>query len=213
MIRIILIDDHLVVRDAVAAALRQQGDFDIVGMASTLAEALQLELLSPPHLIITESTLADAELAVISQQLAERFPGTRLLALSADEEAAVVRLAMQSRFSGYVLKKSPLQPFIDAIRAVAAGQMYLSPQVVGAVVNSPVAPSNEEVTGGGVISDREQQVLQLVADGMSTKEIASQLSISLKTVETHRRRVMSKLKIHSVAQLTKYAIRHGLTTA
>ena len=215
MIRLLLVDDQEIVRDAIAGALAKHEDFQVVGTASSGAQALNLARELLPDIIVTETSLPDIDGIAAATVILEQLPQIRILALTTDDDQATVCQAMQAKFAGYVLKKCPFNQFVEAIRAVHSGQMYLSPQVVSAVVayrrpesEKPQSPA----PGHSLISTRERQVLQLVSEGFTTKEIADRLTISLKTVETHRRRVMAKLKIFSVAQLTKYAIREGLTT-
>ena len=219
MIRILLVDDQEIVRDAIAAALGSQGDLEVVAAASSGAQALELARQFQPTIVVTETILSDLSGIDAAKLILEQLPETRILALTSHEEPHLVCQAMNARFSGYVLKRCPFSQLLDALRAVSHGQMYLCPQVVGAVVANRVGETVNAANGSGTnghtaaaISDRERQVLQLVANGLSTKEIADQLTISLKTVETHRRRVMAKLKLFSIAQLTKYAIREGFTT-
>jgi DNA-binding NarL/FixJ family response regulator len=212
MIRILLADEQEVVRDAIAEALRTHAEIEVLAAAATGTQAVELARQLHPDLVVLEISLPELSGIDVATQILESLPGTRILALTTCAFESVVCEAMQAGFSGYVLKKCPFNQFVDAIRAVSSGQMYLCPQVVGAVVGNRNAEGKQARSSSHAISDRERQVLQLVSEGYSTKEIADQLTISLKTVETHRRRVMSKLKIFSVAQLTKYAIREGLTT-
>jgi DNA-binding NarL/FixJ family response regulator len=211
MARILILDDQELVRFAISSVLKSQAGIDFVATAATESEAIKVAAESKISLLLTETVTPDFDGLKVTSLLMQAHPNLRVIALTNRQDEQMVSQAMQGRIHGYVLKKCPFGQLMDAIRAVSAGQMYLCPDVVGMVVQrnkrEAQSPAQE-----GAISDREREVLQLVAEGLSTKEVADKLSISLKTVETHRRRVMSKLKLFSVAQLTKYAIRQGLTS-
>ena len=217
MIRVALVDDQEIVRFAVGSTLKAQQDIDLVGVAATGEEAIKLAEQLKPDILITETISQNVNGIETAPQVLRVSAQTRIMALTGRQEEDIVCRAMKAHFSGYVLKKCPFSMLMDAIHAVAIGQMYLCPEVVSAVVANNTQQSHSRTSpaagqGRRQISGREREVLQLISEGRSTKEVADQLSISLKTVETHRRRVMAKLKIFSVAQLTKYAIREGLTT-
>jgi len=193
--------------------LEKQG-MQVVGTASSGREAIRKAAELRPDTVITETVMPEINGIESAAQILAQSPETRIIALTAHAEAQTVSSALKARFSGYVLKKCSFGQLVDAIKAVQSGQMYLCPEVVGAVVTNHVhddGAAEEASAETSRLSAREREVLELVAEGNSTKEIADRLSISLKTVETHRRRVMSKLKLFSVAELTKYAIREGLT--
>ena len=206
--------------NAISSLLKGQAGFEVVGTAASGREAIKLAAELKPNTIITEIVMPELNGIDAAVQILAQFPEIHVIALTArSARTHGFETPLKAHFSGYVLKKCSFNQLVDAIRAVQSGQMYLCPEVVGAVVSSHVhnpgggKPVHTNGTNAfSKVSGREREVLQLVAEGHSTKEIADRLSISLKTVETHRRRVMAKLKLFSIAELTKYAIREGLTT-
>src|SRR5262249_2880612 len=140
-------------------------------------------------------------------------PAAQVIALSMHADRRFVEEMLRAGAKGYVLKDSAFEELATAVRAVVAGKTYLSPRVTGAVVEGYLGRQDGKPSAFARLTNREREVLQLMAEGRSTKQIAMDLKVSVKTVETHRRQLMEKLDIHSVAELTKYAIREGLTTA
>jgi DNA-binding NarL/FixJ family response regulator len=148
-----------------------------------------------------------------TRQILAQVPGTKVIALSAHGDHRMVAETLKAGAMGYTLKDSAYEELVLAIRTVRSGKLYLSPRLVGSVVDHYVRRDAGEDHGAfAKLTPREREVLQLMAEGKSTKEVASGLGVSTKTVETHRRQIMDKLDMHSVAELTKYAIREGLTS-
>jgi DNA-binding NarL/FixJ family response regulator len=210
--RIVLIDDHRIVRDGLRLVLRGEEGLEVVGEASDGKQALELVGLAKPDVAIVDMHLPGVSGLELLRCLRDREPATKLVVLSADADAELVEGAMQTGVSAYILKESASEELVRAIRAVLRGEAYLSSQVAAIVVEGyrravtvGVAP------GGSGLSEREEQILKLIADGQTTKEVAYALGLSPKTVESHRSRLMEKLGLYSVAELTKYAIREGLS--
>jgi DNA-binding NarL/FixJ family response regulator len=216
-IRILLVDDHQIVRQGLRTLMDRHADFAVVGEASDGRTAVQLcDQLSPDVVIMD---VAMPELNGI--EATRRISGTGSMGNGARLPAKVIALSMHadSRFAtemmragakAYLLKDAAFEELAVAVRTVVEGREYLSPRIAGAVVGDMI-DKDDGASPFQKLSPREREVLQLLAEGRATKEIARQLDVSAKTIETHRRKLMEKLNIYSVAELTKYAVREGLT--
>jgi len=210
--RILLVDDHNVVRAGVRALLEGEVSLEVVGEASDGASAVQLATELSPDVVLMDVGMAGMNGIDTTRRICELAPSVRVLALSMHREARFVAEMLRAGARGYLLKTCDLEELLTAIRTVAGGDAYVSPAVscvlVGLVgrCGAPAASASNE------LSPREREVLGLVAEGLTTKEIAARLHRSAKTIDMHRRHIMGKLGIHSVAELTKYAVREGLTS-
>ena len=211
--RVLLVDDHDVVRAGVRTVLERMPEVEVVGEAQNGREALELARRLQPDLVLMDIAMPDLNgVEAARQMLAAGGVETRVVALSMHSDRQFVGEMLKAGASGYLLKNSVGQHLPPAIRAVRAGKVYLSPEVHDVIVEDYVrhAPGRNSVVE--TLSAREREVLQLLAEGKQNKEIAARLNIAVKTVETHRAQLMAKLKVHSVAELTKIAIREGLTS-
>lgn len=206
MIRVVLADDHALVRDGLRAVLAREPDIAVVGEAADGREALRVTEAARPDVVVLDLSMPLLNGLEAARQLS-RGRGPRAILVTMHTEDRYVLEALRAGVHGYVLKKQAAGDLVRAIREVAAGHVYLSPGV-GAAVAEALR------TGGPLPEDRltprEREVLQLVAEGKTTKEIAAILNVSVKTAEAHRTRLMQRLDIHDVAGLTRYAIRQGL---
>jgi DNA-binding NarL/FixJ family response regulator len=213
-IRVLVADDQHLVRSGICAMIRLQGDMELVGEAENGRVAARLAAERAPDVVLMDVTMPDLNGIDATREItgaAERGP--KVIALSGHSDRRFVADVLKAGASGYVVKDAAFEELAQAIRAVAQGKVYLSPQVAGGVVAdnrrwvpSSASPEFETLTA------RERQVLQLMAEGKSTKAIAAALFVGKKTVDTHRANIMAKLKADSVAELVKYAIREGLTS-
>jgi DNA-binding NarL/FixJ family response regulator len=207
MIRVLLADDHLIVREGLRALLTRESDILVVGEAGDGREALRVAQETRPDVAALDLSMPLLNGLEASRQMAGWDRGPRSILLTMHAEDRYVIEALRAGVRGYVLKKQAAADLVRAIREVAAGAVYLSPGVSAAVaeaIRSPAPISDDLLTA------REREVLQLVAEGKTTKEISAILGISVKTADAHRTRLMQKLDIHDVAGLTRYAIRQGL---
>jgi len=212
-IRILLADDHKITREGLCSLLDKQQDMEVVGEAEDGRTAVTLVRELVPSVVIMDVSMPDLNGIEAARQIVDQFPDVKIIALSMHSDTLFVTEMLKSGTSGYLLKDCAFEELALAIRAVVAGKTYLSPSVSGVVVDDYLHRlSRADFSDSEVLTDREREVLQLLAEGKSTKQIALKLHISVKTVETHRRQIMNKLDIHTVAELTKYAIRKGLTS-
>jgi DNA-binding NarL/FixJ family response regulator len=212
-IRILLADDHGLVRAGIAMMIGQQADMEVVGQAENGRGAVTLAKKISPRIVLMDISMPDLNGIDATQQMLGLSPAPSVIALSGHTDRRAIVDILRAGASGYVVKNSPPEELMLAIRTVAAGKVYLSPQIAGGVLED----FRKCVPAGGspefaALSPREREVLQLMAEGKSTKEIATALDLSKKTVDNHRERLMSKLNVSTLAELIKYAIREGLTS-
>jgi len=211
--RIILADDHQILRQGLRCLLSSERDFEVVGEAADGRTAVDLAERLQPNVVVMDIAMPGLNGIEATRQIVERVAGARVLALSAHPERKLIAEVLKAGGSGYLLKESAFEELAGAIRTAAAKKIYLSPKIAGEVVDDYVKMSKAPMlTVFGALSPREREVLQLIAEGHSTKEVARTLKVSVKTVETHRRQLMNKLELYSVAELTRYAIREGLAS-
>jgi two-component system NarL family response regulator len=212
-IRILLVDDHRMMRDGLRSILDLEDGFDVVGEAANGYEALEMAQTLGPDVVVMDIGMKDLNGIDATRQIKEQNPRTQVVALSTYSDESYVLSMLQAGASGYVIKDAAVEEMRRAIRAVADGHHYLSPQIAGSVVASNLRGASQKgAPAAKVLAPRERQILQLLAEGHTSAEIAHRLHIATTTVESHRRNIMKKLGLHSVAELTKYAIREGLTS-
>lgn len=211
--RILLVDDHAILREGLWILLDKQHDMEVVAEAEDGRKALNLVRELVPDLVIMDITMPNLNGVEATHQIISEFPKTRVIALSIHSNRRFVAGMLKAGASGYILKECLFDELIQAIYMVTAGGVYLSPRITGVVVEDYVERLSAVVEPRlAALKDREREVLQLLAEGKSTKQIALELHVSTKTIEANRRQIMEKLDIHSVAELTKYAVREGLTS-
>lgn len=213
MIRVVLADDHKIVRDGLRSMLEKQRDMEIVGEAEDGLSTVKLVEELRPHIVVMDVNMPDLNGIEATRHIASQVPTTKVIGLSMYAEGRFVSEMLAAGASGYLPKKSAADELVVAIHAANNGKTYLSPEVAGHVVDAHVRQVQGPKRGAfSDLTDREREILQLLAEGKSVKEIAAMLSVSVNTVHTHRQHIMDKLDMHSVAELTKYAVREGLTS-
>lgn len=211
-IRILLADDHKITRQGLRSLLDENDDMEVLAEAENGRDAIELARKLNPDVIIMDVSMPDLNGVEATRQIIQENHDVRVIALSMHSDTLFVSEMLKSGASGYLLKDCAFQELEQAIRTVTDGKAYLSPSISGVVVEDYLHRlSKADMSTSEVLTDREREVLQLIAEGQSTKQVALKLHISAKTVETHRRQIMNKLDMHTVAELTKYAIRKGLT--
>jgi DNA-binding NarL/FixJ family response regulator len=208
--KILLADDHAIVRDGLQAILASDPAVTLVGATSDGREAVALARKLRPDVVIMDISMPGMNGIVATRQITSELPGTKVVCLSMHSDRRYAIAMFKAGASAYLLKDSAAGELLRAIEAVSHNQTYVCPAIAGAVVEALTKGQPERQ--GGPLTNRESEVLQLLAEGCTSKEIASRLHIAPATAETHRRQIMSKLDLHTVAELTKFAIREGLTT-
>ena len=213
-IRIVLADDHAIVRHGLSRAMQQEDDMEVVGQASDGHTTVELARELAPDIVVMDISMPDLNGIEATREIRREAPGVKVIALSMHSAKRYVTEMFRAGASGYLLKDCDFDELTRAIRTVADGKTYVSPSISNVVVEDLVHTEEKiEPTAFSLLTQREREVLQLLAEGRTTKQIALRLHISPKTVEAHRLRVMNKLEIDNVALLTKYAIQEGLTTS
>lgn len=208
-IRVLLVDDDSMVREGLAALLERMPDLRVVGEAADGRAAVKLARSTTPHIVSMNVMMPGLNGVDATRQITSVTPSVKVLGVSHRKDPRVVTEMRAAGATGYVLKSATFAEYVDALRAVAQGRTYWGTSVAEPLARDYVG---SYATGRGPLSAREREVLQLIAEGLPTSKVAKQLHISTKTVDTHRRQIMEKLGKHSIAELTKYAIREGLTT-
>ncbi len=209
-IKILLADDHAVVRQGFRLILASQPDMEIVGEAGNGREAVDLAQQIQPDVIVMDVAMPELNGIEATRRLTRLAPRTRVLALSMHRDSVYVREILRAGARGYLLKDAVDHDLLAAVRAVASGHGYLSPEVSDAVLSD----YRRHVTNPlDLLSSREREVLQMIAEGKTNKEIALTLNLSVYTVDAHRGRIMEKLNLHSMGELVRFAIRNGLISA
>ncbi len=208
-IRVLLADDHPIVRKGLAEVLSRQPHLTVVGEAEDGRQAVQKARELRPDLVLMDIDMPNMNGFTAAETLRAEQPRTRVILVSMYNNPEYVRRIMQAGARGYVLKSSPLEELLQAVELVQSGEVFFSPAVARLALNQFVRPVTEDAQQNS-LTNREREVLTAIAEGLSNKEIACRLNVGVRTVETHRERVMRKLNIHSVAGLTRYAIARGL---
>jgi len=212
--RILIVDDHRITREGLRALLEKQAGVSVVGEAADGRDAVEAAERLHPDIVIMDVTMPNLNGVEATRRVLAVAPQARVIALSMHADQHFVKQMFDAGAAAYVLKEGAFEELTQAIQSTRGGETYISARIANVIIRDFVqgAPPRGPVVNAQVLSAREREVLQLIAEGKSTREIAALLSVGVKTVETHRRQIMIKLQMSSVAELTKYAIREGLTT-
>jgi DNA-binding NarL/FixJ family response regulator len=213
-LNVLIADDHTLVRSGIRALLQEASDLTVVGEAGNGRQAVEMARVLNPELVLMDVGMSELNGIDAARQIHGSTPATRIVMLSMHEDRQYVFEALKAGAAGYVLKGSAFAELLSAIRAVMDGKNYISPALSSAVMDDYISRAQGGVNAQSDLarlSGREREVLQLIAEGRSSAEAAERLRISVRTVDTHRHNIMVKLEIHSIAGLTKFAIRHGLS--
>lgn len=212
-IRIILVDDHGIIREGLRSMLESQRDIEVIGEAENGHTALELVRELQPDIVITDVTMPRLNGMDATSQITRMFPQVKVIGLTGHTDNSFITGMFKAGASAYVLKQCLFDDLLEAIQVVSLGGTYLSPQITGTLVSNYIQVLTESSYSQlGTLTDREREVLQLIAEGRSTKQIALDLHVSIKAIESNRRKIMEKLNRHSVAELVKCAIIGGLTS-
>jgi DNA-binding NarL/FixJ family response regulator len=211
--RILIVDDHGIVREGLKSLLQNQSDMEVVGEGADGQIAVELVEQLSPDIVIMDMSMPNLNGIEATHLILQHNPNIRVIILSMHSDRHIVKETLEAGASAYVLKSNLFDEMLRALEIVAEGGRYLSPRITDVVIDDYVGKSIEdESTGTLKLTSRERHIVQLVAEGKTTKEIARILHISPKTADSNRRQIMNKLGFSSVAELTKYAIREGLTS-
>lgn len=211
-IRIFLVEDHTILREGLRALLTADPNFEIIGEAADGREAVRFVEKQVPDLILMDLSMPRMTGMDAIREIKKRYPATKIIALTVHKTEEYLRTTLQAGADGYVLKDATHEELMLAIQNVLKGKTYLSPGVSEKVIEGYLEGKESQIPSStlGLLSQREREVLKLIAEGYKNKEIAADLCISLKTVEKHRANLMKKLDLHNAAALTAYAIEQGL---
>ena len=213
MIKILLADDHKITRDGLKALLENQKNMTVVGEAENGRLAVRLAGELKPDVVVMDINMPELNGIEATRQIVAELPGTKIIALSMYSDKRYVVGMLKAGVSGYLLKNCAFDELVAAISAVMNNQNYMSQKIAGTVLKDYASIlETSDSSPASQLSAREREVLQLIAEGMKTKDIADRIHVSIKTVETHRQQIMRKLNVTSVAELTKIALREGLTS-
>ncbi len=211
-IRVLLVDDHVIVREGLRALLSAEHDITVVGEAATGLEACDRALQLQPDVVVMDVSMPDCNGAEATQRIKAQQPHVKVMALTVYEDPTYVQELLKAGASGYVLKRCAAKELIQSIRTVASGGVHLAlsdaDKVLERYVNKPA--TSRDAMPGTELSERESEVLRLIAWGHTNKEIANILNISIKTIDTYKSRLMEKLDLHSRVDIVRYAVRMGL---
>ena len=209
---ILLVDDHRMMRDGLRALLEQHDQYTIVGEASDGRTAVEMADSLQPDIVVMDISMPKLNGVEATRKILADHPHMKIIALSMHADRRYVMQMLDAGASAYLIKNSASEDMVRALGIVVGGQSFLSPAITDQVIHVATDQHRDE-SAFSVLTNREREVLQLLAEGRSSKEIAAELYLSVKTIEARRRDIMNKLDIHNVAALTRYAIREGITTA
>ena len=213
-VKVLLADDHRLLREGLRSLLESEDGIDVVGEAANGKEALQFSRQCLPDVVLMDIAMPEMNGIEATRLLTSELPTVRVLALSMESDRRFVVEVLKAGACGYLLKDCPAEELIKAIRIIASGETYLASRITQVVIKDFLQRIPDEMAAGtlSTISTREREVLKLIASGKSAKEIAFDSNVSIKTIETQRQMIMKKLNLFSIAELTKYAVREGLTS-
>lgn len=209
--RVLIVDDHKIMREGLRSLLEKQPDVEVITEAESAQKALKLVEEFKPDLVIMDVVMPSLNGIETTRRILAKTPGVKVIALSMHADKRFVMEMLRAGASGYLLKDCAFEELDEAIRAVMQDRTYITPRIIDIIVKDYFSASDKPASSAlSALTSRQYEVLQLLAEGKTTREIAHQMSLSVKTIESHRQQIISKLNIRSIAGLTKYAIREGL---
>jgi two-component system, NarL family, response regulator NreC len=213
-VKLIIADDHKMIRDGLCSLLEKHPNFEVIAEVENGKEAVEVTKQLNPDVVIMDVTMPGLNGIEATRKIIEYNPDVKVIGLSMHSDPEFVSGLLSAGASGYLLKESAFGELVQAINAVVRNKCYICPEVASVVIKGfkghRISQEHEETS---ILTEREREILQLIAEGYSSKEIAAELNLSVKTVSSHRQNIMDKLHCHDVVKLTKYAIRKGFTSA
>jgi len=210
MIKVLIADDHAIVRTGLRALLKSEPTLELVGEATGGYEAIELVGKTHPDILVLDLSMPDLDGIAVTKQIKPQYPDLRILFLTVHEDEALLREAIKAGTSGYILKRAAEAELIAAIRIIMRGDLYVEPSMVRALLSDSLKPVAEQHELVEPLTPREIEVLQLIVQGYTNRQIGKELNISMRTVEGHRSNLVEKLGLHSRVELVRYARQHGL---
>jgi len=210
MIKVLIADDHAIVRAGLRALLKSEPTLELVGEASGGYEAIELVSQTQPDILVLDLSMPDLDGIAVTKKIKPQFPDLHILILTVHEDEALLREALKAGTSGYILKRAAEAELISAIRIVMRGDLYVDPSMVRTLLNDTLKPPAARHESPEPLSPREKEVLKLIVQGYTNRQIGEELNISVRTVEGHRANLSEKLGLHSRVELVRYAREHGL---
>lgn len=209
---ILLADDHSILRAGLRSILNSKSDFNVIAEVDNGMDAVKTAMATKPNLLLTDLSMPKKNGTESILEIKKRLPEIKCLVLTMHNTEEHIRMALNAGADGYVLKDDSHEELLTAIKTVLSGKKYLSPSICGNIVNGYLnaTPTDKPLSSWDLLTRREREIIKLIAEGYRSKDIAEQLSISIKTVEKHRSNLMKKLDLHSVSSLTNYAIQNGI---
>ncbi|MBI3194703.1 MAG: response regulator transcription factor [Ignavibacteriae bacterium] len=210
--KIILADDHQLFREGLRSLLVNELHYNVVAQVSDGRSAVQTAKEMKPDLVIMDFSMPDMNGAEATRKILEHQPQIKIIALSMHTDSKYISEMLSAGASGYLLKDSAVDELERAVTTILSNRIYISPAIAGGLVKEYIRHLNETPIGANALTQTEREVLQLLAEGKSAKEIAATMDVSSKTIDVHRHNIMEKLNLHTLPELTKFAIREGLTS-
>ena len=212
--KVLIVDDHEIMREGMSALLHKYSEFEVVGQAADGRQALEMASRLKPDVVIMDVGMPNLNGVDATKQLLSLYSGLKVMALSTHSDGSVIAKMIKAGASGYILKESAFEELVEGLNALLDGRTFLCNKISKVVFSEYVGMiTNPKTTNGDGLTNREREVLQMVSEGHTTREIAEFLKLSTKTIDSHREHIMEKLGIRNIAGLTKYAIREGLTSS
>lgn len=213
-INVVIADDHKIIRDGLCALIEKQPDMEVIAEAENGKEAVDVAQKLSPDVVIMDITMPGMNGIEATRRIVENNPAVKVIGLSMHSAPEFVSGILNAGASGYILKECAFSQIVQAIQALVQNKSYICPEVASVVIDGfKERKTSDHSDDTSPLTDREREVLQLITEGYSSKEIAAQLNLSNKTIDSHRQNIMDKLHCHDVVKLTKYAIRMGITSA
>lgn len=210
MTRILIADDHAIVRAGLRALLAEETAFDLIGEAAGGVEAIELVEKTNPEVLILDLSMPDLDGISVTRKIKPQFPALKILILTLHEDEALLKEAIKAGAAGYILKRAAEAELISAIRTILRGDLYVDPSMVRVLLDESRSPQINQKDLAESLTQRETEVLRLIVEGYTNRQIGQELNISIRTVEGHRANISDKLGLHSRVELVRYARQHGL---